>query len=244
MKKSFLSHLILCISTVFMIASCNYENNAHDVLKKNHVVTLFVDGIEYNKIIVDEGDVLIIRNEPQKTNNIFKGWYTDYRCSLLYDFTRPVTADFNLYAGFTLKTKEFYNDGFDLKALSSDYSNNASFGISLSGFDYSFLEKNDFGLQFIISYSVKYQKDYNVLWDIGYAGSPKYELSLLNDSLQGYFEENIPTTTSYVQKSYTYNTGLNFSKGKDIELIFSTDNIQNIIMFRDINMTINVIRLK
>lgn len=243
MKKSILS-LLLSILTVFMIASCNYENTAHDIFKKNHVVTLIVDGVEYNKVIVDEGDVLIIRNEPNKNNYIFKGWYTDYHCSFLYDFTRPVTTDFSLYAGFTLKSKSFYNDGFELKALSSNYSNSASFGISLIGFDYSFLEKNNMGLQFVISYSVKYQKDYNVLWDIGYAGSPKYELSLINESLQGYFEENLPTTTSYVAKSYTYNTKLNFTKDKDIELIFSTDNVQNIIMFKDINLTINVIRLK
>ena len=100
------------------------------------------------------------------------------------------------------------------------------------------------GLQFKITYNVKYKKDYDVLFDIGYAGSPKYEISLINSSLRGYFEENLPTTKSETEKYYTYNTALNFSKDEQISLVFSTDNVQNIISFSDIVITIEAIKLK
>ena len=100
------------------------------------------------------------------------------------------------------------------------------------------------GLQFKIMYNVKYKKDYDIPFDIGYAGSPKYEISLMNNSLQGYFEENLPTTKSEVEKCYAYNTALNFSKDEQISLIFSTDNVQNIILFSDIVIVIEAIKLR
>ena len=130
------------------------------------------------------------------------------------------------------------------KALSSKYANDEGFDLSLIGFDYDYLEKNGMGLQFKITYNVKYTKDYDVLFDIGYAGSPKYELSLVDSSLQGYFKQNLSTTTSKKEKCYSCNTPLDFSENKQISLVFSTDNIQNIISFSDIVVVIEAIKLK
>ena len=46
-------------------------------------------------------------------------------------------------------------------------------------------------------------KDYNVLFDIGYAGSPKYEFSIYNTDLVGYFEENLSTTKTAQKQTYS-----------------------------------------
>lgn len=205
---------------------------------------MIADGLTNEKITVDDGEVLNIAVTPQKDSYIFKGWYTDSACTVPYDFSRPVTTSFKLYAGFALKTKTINCKDIKIKALSSTYDNDKSLGLSLVGFDYDYLEKNGMGLQFKIMYNVKYKKDYDVPFDIGYAGSPKYEISLMNNSLQGYFEENLPTTKSEVEKCYTYNTALNFSKDEQISLIFSTDNVQNIILFSDIVIVIEAIKLR
>ena len=246
MKKTLLV-TFFCVLILFALASCNEnnsENNSDNLFKKNHTITLVADGLINEKITVDDGEVLNIAVTPQKDSYIFKGWYTDSACTVPYDFSRPVTTSFKLYAGFTLRTKTINCKDIKIKALSSTYDNDKSFGLSLVGFDYDYLEKNGMGLQFKIMYNVKYKKDYDVPFDIGYAGSPKYEISLMNNSLQGYFEENLPTTKSEVEKCYTYNTALNFSKDEQISLIFSTDNIQNIILFSDIVIVIEAIKLR
>ena len=246
MKKTLLV-TFFCVLILFALASCNEnnsENNSDNLFKKNHTITLVADGLTNEKITVDDGEALNIAVTPQKDSYIFKGWYTDSACTVPYDFSRPVTTSFKLYAGFALKTKTINCKDIKIKALSSTYDNDKSFGVSLVGFDYDYLEKNGMGLQFKIMYNVKYKKDYDVPFDIGYAGSPKYEISLMNNSLQGYCEENLPTTKSEVEKCYTYNTALNFSKDEEISLIFSTDNVQNIILFSDIVIVIEAIKLR
>lgn len=247
MKKIFLS-IFFCILLMFGFSSCDGSdklgNNSNNLLKKNHTVTLVVGNLSNKEITIDDGEVLIINYTPQKDNYIFKGWYTDSACMVPYDFSRPVTTSFKLYAGFSLKTKIINCQDIKIKALSSSYDNDKSFGLSLAGFDYDYLQKNSMGLQFKIVYNVKYKKDYDVLFDIGYAGSPKYELSLINDSLQGYFEEDLPTTKSEVQRCYTYNTALDFSKDEQISLVFSTDNVQNIIYFSDIEVVVEAIKIR
>ena len=247
MKKTLIA-IFFILLILFTLVACNTstesENKQDNLFKKNHIVTLIADNLPNNKITVDDGDTLVINFNPQKDNYIFQGWYTDSACTVPYDFSRPVTASFNLYAGFVLKTKTINLQDIKIKALSSTYDNDKSFSLSLVGFDYDYLEKNGMGLQFKIMYNVKYKKDYDVLFDIGYAGSPKYEISLINSSLQGYFEENLPTTKSEAEKCYTYNTPLNFSKDDQIVLVFSTDNVQNIISFSDIVIIIEAIKLK
>ena len=247
MKKILLA-IFFCVLILCTFTSCNGNNesgnNSDNLFKKNHTVTLVINDSSNKRITIDDGEALKVEFTPTKANYTFKGWYTDSTCTVPYDFSRPVTTSFKLYAGFTLKTKIINCQDINIKALSSTYDNDRSFYLSLVGFDYDYLEKNGMGLQFKIMYNVKYKKDYDVLFDIGYAGSPKYEVSLINNSLQGYFEENLPTTKSEVETCYTYNTALIFSKDEEIYLFFSTDNVQNIISFSDIVVVIEAIKLR
>ena len=222
----------------------NSQNNSNNILKKNYTVSLYVDNVSEEEIKVDDGEVLSIDYTPKKDNHFFNGWYTDSSCSVLYDFSQPVTTNFKLYAGFVLSNKTISCKDIKIKALSKSQDNDKSFNLSLASFDYNYLEKNSMGLKFTITYDVKYTKDYDVLWDIGYAGAPKYELSLINSSLVGYFETNLTTTTIKKGKKYSYTTPLSFSKDSEITLIFSTDYIQNIISFSDIRINIDAVKIK
>lgn len=256
MKKTLFA-IFFCVLLLFVFSSCNESekpssnssndnmgSSSNDLFKKNHTVTLVIDAFSNKKITIDDGKALTINFTPTKDSYIFKGWYTDSACTVPYDFSQPVKTSFNLYAGFTLRTKTIRCQNIEIKALSSKYENSQSFGLSLVGFDYDYLEDNGMGLQFKITYNVKYTKDYEVPFDIGYAGSPEHEVSLLNSSLQTYSETNLPTTKSEVKRCYTYNTPLYFSKDEQIVLSFSTDNIQNIVSFSDIVVVIEAIRLR
>ena len=244
MKKIVIIFMVLILLTCSgCFQSDGLGNNRDDLFKKNHTVSLCVESLSKKEITVDDGEALIVDYTPYKNDYIFKGWYTDSSCTVPYDFSRPVTTSFNLYAGFVLKTKTIKCPNVTLKALSKLYDNDQSFLISLVDFDYDYLEKNGMGLQFNIIYDVKYIKDYDVLWDIGYAGAPKYEISLINDYLEGYFEVNIPTKKNEERKVYTYNTALNFSRNKQVSLFFSTDNVQNIIKLSDIVVIVDAIKV-
>ena len=250
MRKKLLISLAIFLC-FFILLALIYPNknddtkeNANNLLKKDHTITLVVDNSTKQKVAVDDGKVLIIDFTPTKDKHLFMGWYTDSACTIPYDFSRPVTTDFTLYAAFTLKTKTINFKNANLKALSSTYDNDASYSLSLYGFDLEYLEKNGMGLKIQIRYRVKYSKDYDMPFDIGYAGSPKYELSLINSSLQGYFEENLTTTSSAIEKSYTYVAPIYFCEDGQLSLIFSTDNVQNIISFTDIVITIEAVKVR
>ncbi len=247
MKKKLLI-MFVCALILLTFSGCNnsgnIQGNSDDLLKKNHTVVLVVDSISNKELTIDDGETLIINFTPQKSNYTFNGWYTDSNCTVAYDFSRPVTTSFKLYAGFVLTTKTIKCQDIKLKALSGAYDNDETFALSLVGFDYDYLEKNNMGLRFNITYTVKYKKDYDVLWDIGYAGAPKYELSLINSDFDGYFEVNLTTTTKGKQKNYIYTTPLYFTEGQQISLIFSTDNVQNIITVSDIVVVIDAVYIR
>lgn len=249
MKKRLLV-ILFCILILFVCTGCDLvdadgdSSEVDNLLKKNYNVTLIVDGSESKTITIDDGKALTINYTPRKDDYMFKGWYTDSACMVPYDFSRPVTTNFKLYAGFALKTKTINCHDIKIKSLSSTYDSYENMGLSLVGFDYDYLEKNNMGLQFRITYNVKYQKDYNMLFDIGYAGAPEYDLSLINSSYNGYSKDDLTTTATAVKKSYSFNTPTYFSKDKSVRLKFSTDNVQNIVIISDIVVVVEAIYLR
>ena len=54
----------------------------------------------YRTDTVDEGSRVASPADPARDGEVFLGWFTDPACGSRYDFTAPVTADTELYAGF------------------------------------------------------------------------------------------------------------------------------------------------
>lgn len=128
-------------------------------------------------------------------------------------------------------------ENFSIKFMDDDYSSSTSFYITPNGFEMDKLEEKGYSMQINVTYNVYYRKDYNVLWDVGYAGSPKYEISIVNEDGLGKFEYDLPTTKSPVSKSLTLTAQIADIKDQRWVLSFSTNNIQNIIYFSDILIT-------
>ena len=227
------------------LSSCGSEGKPteNNIFVKNHTITLVDDYGYYEKVYVDKGESLIISHEPSKKNYIFTGWYTDKSHSSLYDFTRPVENDFTLYAGYTLSYMSKGIKDFKIK-LDLDEDSSESFNITPYEFDEEYLKKNGYGIKITVKYTYYYVKDYNVPFDIGYAGSPKYELSIYNTDDVGYFEENLPTKKERQTKTYSVVSDIGFITNKDIFLTFSTDNVQNLIYFKDITVSFEAVKVR
>ena len=231
--------VVLCLSSCFSGDNPTKDN----ILKINHTITL-VDNFGYlKKIYVDDGECLVIKDTPDMENYIFKGWYTDKLCTMLYDFTKPVKNDFTLYADYTLSYVIMSLSNFRIK-LDLSVDSYKSFNITPYDFDVDFLKKNGYGIEITVQYSYYYVKDYDVLFDIGYAGSPRFEFSIYNNDGVGYFEKNLPTKKTTQTEVYSVVSDMNFINNKDIFLKFSTDNIQNLIYFKNIIVSIEAVRVR
>lgn len=117
-------------------------------------------------------------------------------------------------------------------SLTDDMS--ASYYITPQGFDWDKLEEMDYIMKITITYNVYYKKDWSI--GLGYKGSPKYEVSVVNSDGMGKMYNNLTTTTTVQTK--TISLVLNIVDIKDNRLIltFSTDNIQNRIYFKNIRV--------
>ena len=88
-----------------------------------------------------------------------------------------------------------------------------------------------------VSYDVEYNKDYDVLLDIGYMGAPKHEIYLCRDNGIVIEEEDIKTPNSSTHKAITYTEKVSSMINSKFYFEVSTNNIQNIIYFKNITVT-------
>ncbi len=133
------------------------------------------------------------------------------------------------------------NNGIGLKLNDTIYCQGAkveaslvSYVITPAGFDFEELNKRGYKMEIYVTYEVKYTKTWNVLWDIGYLGAPKYEVFILDDDLVGKTEKDIVAPSTYQERSIVYRTNVVNLIGSKVYLTFSSDNIQNAINFTNI----------
>jgi uncharacterized repeat protein (TIGR02543 family) len=72
-------------------------------IKKNYTVTFDTQGgSDVSAATVTSSAKVGKPNDPTRAGYDFTGWYTDAACTTAYDFTKTVTADITLYAGWTM----------------------------------------------------------------------------------------------------------------------------------------------
>lgn len=142
-------------------------------------------------------------------------------------------------SAFTLKTYDTtYLADSSIKAMSQSKSSHASYLITPTGFDFDELNIKGYYMNITVSYSVNYKKD-TLLPDFMYAGAPKYELTILTSDLVGLQKRDLPTSKTSKYKSYSFNVAIVNIMNSKMTLTFSTDNVQNVIYFKDIKVTYN-----
>ena len=125
-----------------------------------------------------------------------------------------------------------------IKFLDNGYKSASYYQLNPPGFDLQALAAEGYIMKIHVTYDVYYRKDYDVLWDVGYAGAPKYEVYILNSDNIGSCDENITATKSARTRSISYKASVSSLLNTSLYLKFSTDNIQNIIYFENIKVEI------
>lgn len=236
MKK--LICLLLLLSLTLSFVGCFSSDDKGNTVIETPLVKKTVRFVTNGGTSVSSKQVYTLNQAPSTTRNgyAFNGWYLDQTLSVPAVFPIEVDKDMTLYAKW-LKIKDYGRFTDCSIKWGSGHSSALYYSITPNGFDLEELAKQGYYMKISVSYSVYYRKDYDVLWDIGYAGSPKYEVYLSNARGYGVSRENMSTTTSSVNRSIEMTVKVADMVNEKYKLTFSTDNIQNIIYFKNISVT-------
>ena len=228
--------LLILIFNSFTIGCFSIDSDSPGIsIITSHTVTFETNGgTPIQKITTGK-----IESAPttRKDDYIFDGWFLDNHFQNIVTFPYKVEKDVIFYAKWVKVSDCVSCKAGAIKFMDSDYSSSMTFSITPSGFDYNRLTELDYDrMKLTITFNVRYKKDYNVPFDIGYAGSPKYEVYIMNSNLMGFSEENLPTKTTSETITFEYVIKFTDLINKDYTLTFSTDNIQNIIYFENITV--------
>ena len=108
--------------------------------------------------------------------------------------------------------------------------------------DFDALAQKGYRVNVVVTYDVYYVKDYDVLWDIGYMGAPKFEAYLYNTDKMVDKEENVTVTEALKSRTLSFTTSAASLRNSDIRFKVSTDNIQNVICFKNLKVVCTCIK--
>lgn len=245
MKK--IISIICVIILLTSLISCDSDNNSpYQGSSKNNSKGVYNGISEYTVTYITNGGSSV---KSQKTTEIkyaptttkedheFDGWFLDETLTVAAVFPLELTKDTTLYARW-LKISSTTNCTSCRIKWDSDIGESKIYKLTPSGFNLTRLQEKEYrSIEIQVEYNVYYEKDYNVIGNIGYMGAPKFEVYLLNSNKVGQFQEDIKAQTSPVHRSITYNILISDIPSDSITLEFSTNNIQNIIYFENIVVT-------
>lgn len=70
-------------------------------LADRRMVSFISDGMLYRISVVENGNVVLVPQEPTRSGYAFEGWFVDESCTEAFDFSKPVTANIEIYAKWT-----------------------------------------------------------------------------------------------------------------------------------------------
>ncbi len=241
MKKSVLFILMLLLILCFAGCTTAYDgqgqpvssNDAFNIIDNRHAIRFETNG--GSRVETIRAKTLTSAPDTYKEGYVFEGWFMD--ASLITPAIYPIEVknDTVLYAKWLRIHKTVKLADTSIK-LDTNFENSSLYSISGDGFNLDRLSELGYRLYLTVSYDVYYEKDYNVWWDIGYMGAPKYEVGVLNDDLMGSLEKDITASTNVIRKKEQWKFSISELENNNWVLVFYTDNIQNIIYFENIEL--------
>lgn len=212
-------------------------------------VTLYAKWLKYHTVrfetnggssiesqVATEKDVIDSIKAPRKEDFVFDGWYLDAELTTVAIFPLSPKNDTVLYAKWLRVSDMISCKNVHLKCWNG-YDDTATYYVTPAGFDLDRLNELGYTMKIIVTYQVYYEKDYDVPLGIGYAGAPEYNASLINSKNYGDVDEDMPTSTSASYRSLEWILNISDLKNEQLRLIFNTDNIQNIVYFKNITVS-------
>lgn len=201
---------------------------------KKHTIKFETNGGSY--VYPVTSTVLMAGPGTSKDGYLFDGWYNDQTFKSPTIFPVKLDKDMTIYAKWIKLEETKTTANVSIKHW-DDLNSSVSWSLTPNGFDLDRLQIEGYSMTITVQYDVRYEKDYDALWDIGYMGSPKYEAKL--SSSRGYKDSrrDLKTTTDIQSRSLSITSSIADLKNSTVTLTFSTDNIQNIIHFENITIT-------
>ena len=250
MKK--ITILLLILALCFALVSCYFpnistnKNNANGTNgNKNHLfdtpTSIFTYTVRFNTnggspVASQKTQKLKEAPETTKENHIFCGWYKDESLEIPVAYPLKIDTDMVLYAKWLRISDTVNCTDTKIKFMDDVYNSSVLFDVTPPRFDLAELAARGYVIKINVEYDVYYKKDYDVLLDIGYAGAPKYEAYIMTSDYRGIAKENLTTSTSTKTRTMSLEASANSFLNEIFYLKFSTDNIQNIIYFKNVKV--------
>lgn len=256
MKK--IISIIAILTILLSLVACDTENNKNNTENNKNDLSSILEKITekptYEVTFETNGGTPInpmktdnIENEPMtaKDSHIFDGWYLDYKFIEKASFPLTITEETTLFAKWVRSEERIvFKDEICLKNWDgTPYASRAN--VTPEEIDLDWLEANDYKITIKLEYTVRYKKDYDVPFDIGYMGAPKYSVYVSgvdknNNSKTFMANTDVKATTSSKIKTEIITYEISEIKDRlenEIKITFSTENIQNKVYFSDIAVT-------
>ena len=224
--------IILVFLLMFSFAGCNNADDNGQTLPNGPVSkqTIYFNTNGGTSVSSIKANTLNSSPITSKDGYLFVGWFLDETLTVPAVFPLDVYNDMTLYAKWLKIVGEKYCTNCQIK-WDTGFSSALVYDLTPNGFDLVELAKRGYYIKISVSYRVYYRKDYDVWLDIGYAGSPKYEIYLVDSKGVGDRREDLSTSTSGSNRTVELTRPASSLIGDKITLTVSTNNIQNIIFF-------------
>lgn len=228
------------IATAFSLVACESPTNeTNTTTTKPTITTPKKPTISFqanggSTVHSIQTDILSAPPATKKNDCLFLGWFLDKSLTTPVTFPFSPTENITLYASWQNLVTYRSFQGTSIKNWEGHYPS-VYYDINPSGYDLDLLSSKNYYIEITASYDVYYKRDYDL--PVGYAGAPKYEVSILDSKNRGQRKKNLETTKTTTDRSISYITSVADIKYEKLTLNFSTENIQNIIYFKNIKVT-------
>ncbi len=173
---------------------------------------------------------------PSKSWYTFDGWYRDAALTERVGFPLDVNKDMILYAKWLRTHGLSTYEKFAIKYLDNAFKNEYKWSILPNEFDYMRLALDGYTLNIDVSYKVYYEQDYKAIGNIGYMGSPKYEIAIYDKNGVGTYASDLGTSGEADERTISLQIKAIDLLNNNIYIEISTNNVQNIIYFEDLEI--------
>ena len=142
-----------------------------------------------------------------------------------------ITNHTTIYAKWLKRKETIKVDSFSFK------NDEKSISVTPTGFDLNELSKRGYKIKITITYNVEYDKDYDVLFNIGYMGAPKHEASLRLSGIASDSYEDRKTSSGGKTETLEIKCKPTDLLTKAVIFKVGSNNIQNKIYVSNINVT-------
>ena len=178
----------------------------------------------------------------EKDGQIFCGWYKDSELTSRVEYPLNLDKDITLYARWSNAEESIEcSDAAVQFSYDNSYSYAASYLATPKSLDLEALAAQGYYIKIEASYNVYYEKDFESPFDIGYLGAPDHDVCIADIYDKGTYVKDTATSTTATAETISHVVSAEELSHTAYYLRLMTYNLQNIVYFTDVNITLTVL---